>query len=58
MNEEEAIHYIIHFLRNPIATKYNSYGYDFYLPGIRHRFLKKQSAIEVFIYWGMGILGT
>lgn len=45
MNEEEAIHYIIHFLRNPIATKYNSYGYDFYLPGIIQLYAEKHEGI-------------
>ena len=45
MNEEEAIHYIIHYLRNPTPVKYTSYGYDFYLPGIIQLYAEKHEGI-------------
>ena len=47
MNEEEALHYIIHFLRNPSPTKHNSYGYDFYLPGIMQHYIEKHEGIDI-----------
>jgi hypothetical protein len=43
---EEAIHYIIHFLRERPATKYSSYGYDFYLPGIIQHYAEKHEGLE------------
>lgn len=45
MNEEEAVHFIIHFLRNPVPTKSSSYGYDFYLPGIITLYAEKHEGI-------------
>jgi len=46
MNEEEAFHYIIHFLRNRPVIKYSSYGYDLYLPGIIQHYAEKHEVLE------------
>lgn len=45
MNEEEALHFIIHFLRHPSSIKSSSYGYDFYLPGIIQHYAEKYEGV-------------
>jgi hypothetical protein len=44
MNEDNALKYLIHFLRNWPPTKYPSYGYDFYLPGVMDCYVRLQNA--------------
>ncbi len=44
MNEEDSLKYLIHFLRTWPLTKYTSYGYDFYLPGIMDNYVRSQHA--------------
>ena len=46
MNEEDALHYIIYFLREWPLSKYSSYGYDFYLPGIIQSYVEKNEGLE------------
>jgi len=46
MNEEDALHYIIYFLRERPLSKYSSYGYDFYLPGIIQSYVEKNEELK------------
>lgn len=46
MNEEEALHYIIHFLRVRPVSKHSVYGYDFYLPGIIQHYVENHEGLN------------
>lgn len=45
VNEEDAFHFIVRYLREKVAPKYSNYGYDVYMPNIIRAYL--QSAVQI-----------
>jgi hypothetical protein len=46
LNEEDAFHILVRYLRSPVKTPYSDYGYEFYIPNIVRHFLGDQYGIE------------
>ncbi len=46
MNEEDAINYVIAYLRNPPRSEFSSYGYEFYLPNVIRAYLAQHEGLQ------------
>jgi hypothetical protein len=45
MQEEDAFHYLIQWLRNPSPSGYSTYGYEVYLPAVILHYLQSQEGL-------------
>lgn len=46
MNEEDALNYLIRWLRGPRQLGYHDYGYDAYLPNVIRTYLQEQEGLD------------
>src|SRR5712691_12980162 len=46
MNDEDALNYLIRWLRNPQETMYSNYGYDVYIPNIIRLYVQENESLN------------